>query len=111
MTRDRIYLQHILTALERVRVYTQDGYDAFRGNPMAQDAVIRNFEIIGEAAKRIGPETKGRVEDIPWRAISGFRNVLIHQYMGVDIDEVWNVVVQHTDPLDQRIRRLLSEME
>jgi len=56
-----------------------------------QDAVIRNLEVIGEAAKRVSAETRSRLTNLDWKAICGMRDVLIHDYIGVDLDEVWNV--------------------
>ena len=108
MRNNRLYLQHIHDALEKIAAYTQDGREAFRRNPMAQDAVIRNFEIIGEASKQLGDEIKNQEPGIPWRSVSGFRDVLIHNYMGVDLDEVWNVVQNHIPALREAIRRLLD---
>jgi uncharacterized protein with HEPN domain len=56
-----------------------------------QDAVIRNIEVIGEAAKRVSADARGRLASLDWKAVCGMRDVLIHDYIGVDIDEVWNV--------------------
>jgi uncharacterized protein with HEPN domain len=76
---------------------------------MAQDAVIRNFEVIGEATKRLSDAIRNRRPDIPWREIAGFRDVLIHDYMGVNLRRVWLVVEQHLpalrDALDDLIPR------
>jgi len=71
--------------------------------------VLRNFEIIGEATKRLPQETRDKQPNIPWKQIAGFRDVLIHDYMGVDIDEVWNVVEKFIPPLLNAVRTLLSE--
>ena len=67
-------------------------YDDFVKDFKTQDAVIRNLEIIGEAAKNISESTRGRYPEIPWKQIAGMRDRLIHQYFGVNIDVVWNVV-------------------
>ena len=71
--------------------------------------MLRNFEIIGEATKRLPQETRDKQPNIPWKQIAGFRDVLIHDYMGVDIDEVWNVVEKFIPPLLNAVRTLLSE--
>lgn len=109
MNRDRDYLQHILEAIEKIEAYTADGRTAFEQLPMAQDAVIRNFEIIGEATKRLSQEIRQKRPDIRWRAVAGFRDVLIHDYEGVDLNEVWNVVQRELPPLKDAIASLLSE--
>ena len=75
---------------------------------MAQDAIIRNFEIIGEATKRLAKETKQKQPDIPWRRIAGLRDVLIHNYMGVDLDEVWGIIEDRLPALQLAVQRLLE---
>lgn len=107
--RDRTYLIHMLECAEKVRDYTAEGEDAFMGDPMVQDAVMRNFEVIGEAAKRVSDDLRAEHPDIPWRRIAGFRDVLIHGYMGVDPDEVWGVVEEHLDELIEDLRAILME--
>jgi uncharacterized protein with HEPN domain len=87
---DRLYLIHILERIDRIESYVQDGREAFVASPIQQDAVMRNLEVIGEAAKCISEDLKQCNSDIPWRQIAGLRDVLIHQYMGVDITRVWN---------------------
>lgn len=108
MNRDLHYLSHIQESLIKIRKYTQDGQQVFIVDSMAQDAVIRNFEIIGEAAKRLSAEIKATEPDIPWRSVAGFRDVLIHDYMGVDVNEVWNVVQDHLPQLCLAIARMLE---
>jgi len=73
--------------------------------------VIRNLEIIGEATKRISADVKDNHPEIPWREIAGLRDVLIHDYMGVDLHVVWNVVVQDIPKLKSTVRRLLEMIE
>lgn len=106
MKNDRLYLKHINEAIEKICSYTEQGRDAFVNNSMAQDAVIRNFEIIGEATKRLSNSIKSLEPDIPWRSVAGFRDVLIHDYMGVDVEEVWNVVTNHIPALREAVKRL-----
>lgn len=91
MKDDRLYLTHIMESVERIAEYTQDGEHAFLSTRMIQDAVIRNFEIIGEASGRISPETMARA-NLPWAQMKSFRNFLIHQYTGVDAKTVWKVI-------------------
>jgi uncharacterized protein with HEPN domain len=73
-----------------------------------QDAVIRNVEVIGEAAKRVSAETRTRVPQLDWRAICGMRDVLIHDYIGVDLDEVWNVASSRIPELQAAVEHFLA---
>lgn len=111
MKKDLLYLRHISDSLEKIESYTSDGRAAFMESPMAQDAVIRNFEIIGEATKRVSEEAKATEPDVPWKAVAGFRDVLIHDYMGVDMDEVWNVIEKHVPMLKAAMARLLMSSD
>lgn len=107
----RVYLAHILERIDRVREYTIQGRDAFFSDRRTQDAVIRNFEVIGEASKRIPEEYRKAHPTIPWRELSGFRDVLIHQYEGVSIAEVWQIVERNLEPLRQAILAILPPLD
>jgi len=87
-----LYLIHIIECLDKIEQFTKDGKDAFLSDIMMQDAVYRNFEIIGEAAKRLPDDVRQQISDVPWRQVAGFRDVLIHQYDGVDPLQVWQVI-------------------
>jgi uncharacterized protein with HEPN domain len=108
MNRDPVYLDHIREAIERITAYSAAGREEFFSNRMAQDAVIRNFEVIGEAVRHLSDGLKDRRPDVPWRRIAGFRNVLIHDYMNVDEEEVWNVVQADLPALRKAVDDLLK---
>jgi uncharacterized protein with HEPN domain len=109
VNRDALYLQHVLDAIGTIERYVAVGYAEFMAASHWQDAVIRQLEIIGEAVKRISPEILGHRPDIPWRRIAGMRDVLIHDYMGVDLEAVWQVTQQDLAPLRQAVEDLLSK--
>jgi uncharacterized protein with HEPN domain len=111
VNRDALYLQHVLDALGKVERYVTVGHAEFMATSHWQDAVIRQLEIIGEAVKHISPETLGRRPDIPWRRIAGMRDVLIHDYMGVDLEAVWQVTQNNLGQLRQAVEELLGNRE
>ncbi len=85
-----------------------EGRDTFLKSRLKQDAVIRNFEIMGEAAKQLSDKVKQAHPTIPWKRIAGFRDVLIHDYMGVDVEEVWKIVERDLSGLKEKIGFLLN---
>lgn len=91
----RLFIIHIIERLERIEQFTQEGQECFLTDFMVQDAVYRNFEVIGEAAKKIPEWVRIRFPDIPWKRMAGFRDVLIHQYEGIDPQEVWAALVNN----------------
>jgi uncharacterized protein with HEPN domain len=109
VSRDELYLQHVLDAIGKIERYAAVGYDEFMVASHWQDAVIRQLEIIGEAVKRVSPEILGRRPDIPWRRIAGMRDVLVHDYMGVDLEAVWRVTQDDLGQLRQAVEELLDK--
>lgn len=112
MTKDpRVYLAHILECIEKVERFTGGGKEDFLRNDMVQDAVVRNFEVIGEAAKRLDDAYRLAHPEVPWRALAGLRDVLIHQYEGVDLERVWAIVERDLPRLREAIAALLPPLE
>ncbi|RLC25113.1 MAG: hypothetical protein DRH21_04485 [Deltaproteobacteria bacterium] len=90
MKNDRIYIEHILNSIDRIISYIhQLDHDAFIADLIIQDAVVRQLEIIGEATKRVSDDFRSKYPDIPWSDMAGMRDVLIHDYIDVDLDIVW----------------------
>ena len=104
----RLYLRHTLERCERIERYASEGRDAFYASDEKQDAVIRNLEIVGEAAKRVPPTLREQLSGIDWRGVCGMRDVLIHDYVGVDLDEVWNVCEKEIPPLRSALAGFLG---
>jgi len=108
MNRDQFYLLHIRDSINRIFEYTQSGENQFRRDSMIQDAVIRNFEIIGEAVKNLSDTLKQEQPSIPWRQIAGMRDKLIHDYFGVDLVMVWKTIEDELPALSEKIKTLLE---
>lgn len=107
MKDDSIYLKHIQDAIGKIETYTRKGRKVFFQDSLVQDGVIRNLEVIGEAVKHLSADVKKRHPAIPWRGITALRNVLIHEYFGVDLEAVWRVVRNRIPVLKRSVEQLL----
>ncbi|HEY7388372.1 MAG TPA: DUF86 domain-containing protein [Bryobacteraceae bacterium] len=111
MKTDRIYLLHIRDAVLRIEEYAAVGKEEFLAKSHWQDAIIRQLEIIGEASKRLSPSLRDAAPEVPWRRICGLRDVLIHNYVAVDLEAVWSVVESGIPLLKTTVETALSRDE
>lgn len=113
MRDERTYLLHAIEAIDAILSYTREGREAFYADGKTRDAVVRNIEIIGQAAKGVSDATRALEPDVPWRQMAGMRDKLIHEYFGVDLALVWDVVerdLPNVRPkLQELVRRLANE--
>jgi uncharacterized protein with HEPN domain len=107
----RVYLAHILDCANRIEEYIQDGEAHFMSDRKTQDAVIRNFEVLGEAAKRVPDEYRARHTSIPWNLMAGFRDVLIHNYEGVDLQRVWSIATRDLPAVKSAVAAILPPLD
>ena len=106
---DTAVIQDITEAVNRIISYTSGiEYNDFLKEYKTQDAVIRNIEILGEAVKLLSDETKEKYPDIPWKEIAGTRDRLIHDYFGVNIDIVWEIIKNDIPKLKEKIKSILK---
>lgn len=110
MKDDRIYLLHIQEAIQWIERYAVEGREFFLQDRKTQDAVLRNLEVVGEAVKNISQKLKSDRPDIPWKQISGTRDKLIHEYFGVDLELVWDVVEKNLPELHSAVQDLLMNL-
>lgn len=106
---NRVRLLHILTALEHIEDFIRDRtkqnlYD----DVMFRSAVERQLEVIGEAANRLSSDLKAERSDVEWQNIAGFRNFIIHEYFGVDLELIWDIVTNKLAPLKEAVTDLLN---
>jgi len=110
MAGDRERLLHMLEALDRIIEFTdQMTNETFLSNAMAQFAVIKNFQIIGEAAYHVSQETKRQCPKVEWRKIEAFRNKLVHDYYQIDLEIVWKSKEDKLDRLKEQIKQILEK--
>jgi len=109
MKDDTVYIELLLGAIEKIETYIgSDDYDTFSKDDKTQSAVIMQLHVIGELAKRVSHDTIA-VVDAPWKAMSGLRDVIAHQYFGVDLHEVWNTVTVAMPPVKKVLRAWLQK--
>ena len=110
MRSDRAYLEHILLCLRRIREDAAPGWDAVRDSHTLQDAILRNLQVLCESAQRLSEERRNQHPEVDWRAMNGFRNVLVHDYFGIDFGIVWSAVERDVPPLEAAVTDLLAGM-
>jgi uncharacterized protein with HEPN domain len=108
VSKDRLYRESIRDCLDRIAEYTETGEETFLASRLIQDGVIRNLEVIGEATKNLSAELRASNPEIPWRQIAGMRDVLIHDYLKVNLARLWRTVVRDLPPLQEAVIRLLN---
>jgi len=111
MKRDvRVYIKDIFEAIEKIEKYTKGSSEEdFCGNTQMQDAVLRRLEIIGEAVKHIPQKIRNEYPDVPWKQIAGMRDILTHEYFGVNLKRAFKVVKKDISALKAKIIQIQSD--
>ncbi|MHC4118096.1 MAG: HepT-like ribonuclease domain-containing protein [Planctomycetota bacterium] len=109
MKDDSVYLRHVSECIRRIEENVADGKDRFLKSHTLQDAVLRNLQTMAESTQRVSQELKSAHPEIEWRRIGAFRNVLVHDYLGVDVERVWEITQRDVPELKQAIVSMLEE--
>lgn len=110
VARDAILLAHMRDCLDRIDEFTAGDRARFMGSRLVQDAVVRNLQMLTESSQRLSDKAKALAASVPWRELAGFRNVLVHGYLGLDLEVVWSVVERELPPLRVALERLAGAM-
>jgi uncharacterized protein with HEPN domain len=103
----RLYADDIIEGCGKIRRYVAGmSYDGFAADDRTRDAVLRNIEVIGEAARNLPAEETSKVADIEWRKVCDMRNLVAHEYFGIDLRIVWDVATKKLDDLEKAVRIL-----
>lgn len=109
---DFVYVAHIIDAIESIQSFVKNiSYEEFNSNDMILSAVIRKFEIMGEATSNISENLRNKTPDIEWQILKNFRNHLIHQYFGIDTQTVWDAINENIEPLKEKLIIVRNELE
>jgi len=106
-----LFIDDMLDAMDKIMRYTKGlDYDDFRVDDRTIDAVLRNLEVIGEAAKNIPPGTKKENPEVPWKNMIGLRNITIHEYFGVDPTIIWEIITKNIPETAPKIKKLRQKL-
>ena len=107
----RVYLDDIIESIDRIEKYTKGiSYEEFSSGSIYIDAVARNLEIIGEAVKSLPSEMKQKHPEIEWKKIAGLRDILIHEYFGIDSRIIWDIIANKLPDLKNSVKKILLEL-
>ncbi len=110
MKDDGFYLRYILECILRIEEDTASSPATFRASRTAQDAVVRNLQVLAESTQRLSDSLKLRWPQVEWARIATFRNVLVHDYLGLDMERIWAVTQQDVPELKKLVARMLAEL-
>jgi uncharacterized protein with HEPN domain len=105
---DRVLLAHMGECIDRIREYTAGDRSSFEALSLVQDAVIRNLQMLTESSQRLSADIKATEPQVPWRELAGFRNVIVHGYLGIDLAAVWLIVEQDLPPIAAAVARMAA---
>ena len=111
MKDDRLYLIHIQECINRIEKYTADGKQVYLMDDQIKDAVMRNLQVLSESTQRLSDGLKEKYPRVDWRSIAAFRNVAVHNYLGVDYEQIWDILKNDIPALKKEITTILGKMD
>ena len=108
MKDDRVYLRHVLRCISRIEEYISGSPESLASSHLVQDAVLRNLQTMAESTQRLSSAVKARRPEVDWAALAGLRNVLVHAYLGVDLDQVQRAIERDMPGLKTACEKLLE---
>ena len=110
MKDDAVYLRHVQECMARIEQYTAAGHSTFMASTLVQDAVIRNLQTLGQSALKLSDALKSAHPEVDWKSIVGLRNVLVHDYLGVNVSRIWEIVEQDLPDLKAKVTILQASL-
>lgn len=108
MKDDRVYIAHILRCISRIEEYTLEGRERFLSSHLIQDGVLRNLQVMAESTQRLSDSLRAPHPEVDWKALAGFRNVLVHDYLGIDLESAYRAVEQDMPKLKAACEAMLQ---
>jgi uncharacterized protein with HEPN domain len=110
LEKDEIYIKHILECIDKIEQYTNNNKEQFFCDDLIQDGVLRRLQTMAESTQRLSEDLKQSAVNIDWRALSGFRNVLVHDYLnGIDLDRIWDIIDHYLPELKTAVKNIATQ--
>ncbi len=111
MKDERVYLLHILECIRRIEENTSRGHGRFMASHTLQDAVLRNLQTMAESTQRLSEELKTDHPEVEWQRIAAFRNVLVHDYLGIDLERIWQITQREIQQLKRTTEAIMTSTD
>lgn len=111
MKDDKLYLLHISECLDRIDLYVSEGEEQFMKDTKTQDAVLRNLQVMAESTQRLSSELKLAHPEVDWRGIAGFRNILVHDYLGISLTRIWEIIEGPLKKLKENVDMINASLD
>jgi uncharacterized protein with HEPN domain len=110
LEKDKVYVQHILECIDKINQYTDNDKKRFTSDDLVQDGVLRRLQTMAESTQRLSEDLKQTMTDVDWRALSGFRNILVHDYLnGIDLNRIWDIVNNYLPELKKAVESIANK--